>query len=399
MYFGLLSEVLGKFSDFRNFVTSNKDRQKIVTTKHLDQCCKAWKAELEASIEQAAPGKPQGWEYACKIVGHVWKMTLNSKSRLKNNEIDPRIWLSICVLAESIQQVICDVVYDKCNGSIDPEIHNWRTPRNARLGEFILEEMQEKGWCPFDVLIIDLTTKTGSLLYYLASLPPPRPHANHEKCAAETCTAMTIDSSYQTSHAIPDCHCEEEFGDVEAVNAALQGSEIPHIQRLRLLDNDQIQSSSFQIVEGSTDSQFAAISHVWAEGLGNYHSNTLPACSIERISDLVGASFAKDSRSMPFWLDTICVPIKPEEMRIRALNRLRKPYQDAKHVLVLDSYLYNQKISNMSSLEAWARVSICSWSHRLWTFVDILRRSSSKRPLVSIRRQSTPHGRHLRNHR
>ncbi|CZR57822.1 uncharacterized protein PAC_07711 [Phialocephala subalpina] len=369
MYFGLLSEVLGRFSDFRSFIASNENGEKIVTTQHLHQCCKEWKAELEDSVKQAKPGQPKGWEHANKIVGHVWKVTLGSKGRLKNNEIDPRIWLSICVLAESIEQVIVDIVYDAETGTFEPVGHTWRSPGNPQFGEFILEEMKEKGWCPFDVSILNLTTKTGSLLYYLANLPPTRSHANHESCTADRCTAMTIDSSYRTSHAPTDCHCEEKFGDVEAVNSVLQGDEIPLIERATDAPNSS-KSSPFRILEGSSESEFVAISHVWAEGLGNYYSNTLPSCSIKRISDLVDNAFAKDDKSIPFWLDTICVPVEPEEMRIRALNRLRKPYQDAKHVLVLDSYLYTLNMADLSPLEAWARVLICSWSRRLWTFQE-----------------------------
>jgi hypothetical protein len=73
---------------------------------------------------------------------------------------------------------------------------------------------------------------------------------------------------------------------------------------------------------------------------------------------------------MPFWLDTICVPIHLEELRIRAMNRLRRPYQDAMHVLVLDSYLYTQDSAKISPLEIFARVVCCSRSRRLWTFQE-----------------------------
>ncbi|KUJ15055.1 uncharacterized protein LY89DRAFT_784082 [Mollisia scopiformis] len=367
LYFGLLSEVFGSFIDIQEFITSTKDGEHVVTTQNQEACCVSWQAQLTTSIQRARPGEPQGWEHAAKLGSHVWKVALNSKSRLKNDEVDPRIWLSICVLSESIQQVICDVVYDY-DRSLSPAKDIWRTPQNPPIGEFLLEEMRVKGWCPFDIWIIDLTTKSGSLLYYYANLPPPRPHADHSKCSTEGCTAMTIDSSYRTSHSRTGCHCEEEFGDVEAVKTALSGTEIPLIQRVTEIESDS--SAQFKIIEQNPSSEFVSISHVWAEGLGSYNGNSLPLCSMKRISNLVDQSFSSETNSMAFWLDTICVPIKPEEMRIRALNRLRKPYQDAKHVLVLDSYLYSQKVADMPALEAWARILICTWSRRLWTFQE-----------------------------
>jgi hypothetical protein len=57
-------------------------------------------------------------------------------------------------------------------------------------------------------------------------------------------------------------------------------------------------------------------------------------------------------------------------MHLKAMNHLRKPYIEANHVLVLDSYLYTQDSTKLSPLEIWTRILCCSWSRRLWTFQE-----------------------------
>lgn len=103
----------------------------------------------------------------------------------------------------------------------------WRTPGNPEIGTFILDNMLENGWCPFDVNIIDNTIGCVGFLYYLGRLPPPRSNSDHSKCSKESCIRMTIDSSYVISHATPDCSCNEEFSDVSTVIEILDGMKFP----------------------------------------------------------------------------------------------------------------------------------------------------------------------------
>lgn len=221
---------------------------------------------------------------------------------------------------------------------------------------------------------------------------------------------MTIDPSYRTKHAPHDCRCDLEFSDTTNVINALQGDEIPLIQeviQLEMIEGPAKKSEGphtsrfieatdveprFRIIESGKGREFIAISHVWAEGLGNPNGNSLPSCALKWISNTVDRfqfhsgdqsdgeepdedqqerSFGEASRGKtPFWLDTICVPVSPPEMWTRAMKRLRKPYQDASLVLVLDSYLYTQDTREIDALELWARILCCSWSRRLWTFQE-----------------------------
>lgn len=127
----------------------------------------------------------------------------------------------------------------------------------------------------------------------------------------------------------------------------------------------------FSFVDSTTGVDFVAISHVWAKGLGNPHSNSLPTCSLEWVQDMVNQVSGNNEReSTPFWCDTLCVPITPVEVRRHAMTILRRPYQESSKVLVLDSYLYTKDSSKMTEIEIWCSIIVCSWSQRLWTFQE-----------------------------
>jgi len=58
---------------------------------------------------------------------------------------------------------------------------------------------------------------------------------------------------------------------------------------------------------------YVAISHVWSDGLGNAIANTLPWCQLQRIQGLVDALYqdtAGNQHPVPFWMDTLCVPVE-----------------------------------------------------------------------------------------
>lgn len=73
---------------------------------------------------------------------------------------------------------------------------------------------------------------------------------------------------------------------------------------------------------------------------------------------------------MPFWLDTLCVPVQPSELQTLAHDRIREPYEGAKHVLVLESYLQSLGSKLLSLHEIFARITSCGWMRRLRTLEE-----------------------------
>lgn len=83
------------------------------------------------------------------------------------------------------------------------------------------------------------------------------------------------------------------------------------------------------------------------------------------VNDLPKKDSAADT---PFWIDTLCVPRSPPELKMEALQRLKEPYEEAASVLVIDSRCYSAAL--VSPFELLARILSCGWSQRLWTFQE-----------------------------
>jgi len=135
----------------------------------------------------------------------------------------------------------------------------WRSPTNPVIGKFILDEMREKGWCPFDVKTIDHTASFAGTLWYLGNLQPPRLDFDHSKCDGTLCIAMTTSSAYKTRHANPECRDCLEFQDTATIIDILEGKDIPLIQEI-IPETPSEEMPKFRVVERFSH-DFVAISH------------------------------------------------------------------------------------------------------------------------------------------
>jgi hypothetical protein len=49
---------------------------------------------------------------------------------------------------------------------------------------------------------------------------------------------------------------------------------------------------------------------------------------------------------------------------------MRKTYENASRVIVIDSWLQNQKVSDLSIAEIIMRIALSGWTRRLWTYQE-----------------------------
>ena len=121
------------------------------------------------------------------------------------------------------------------------------------------------------------------------------------------------------------------------------------------------------LVETGQNSPYIAFSHVWSDGLGNPLVNSLPQCQLERLSQWHPVL---DTETQPFWVDTLCCPVNPPEATELAIKLMRKTYENASRVIVIDSWLQNQKVSDLSIAEIIMRIALSGWTRRLWTYQE-----------------------------
>ncbi|KAK7914061.1 hypothetical protein PG985_011764 [Apiospora marii] len=227
----------------------------------------------------------------------------------------------------------------------------------------IIQKMKEK-WCLHDVEYFNGSHILHvSTLWYLANLDPPKSNMAHRNCTRTKCNAFQIDEEqYVPGHVVDGCGCANVGPDPSKLAQIIHSGGIPIVI---------IRDGRVQVFDQRRVHTFTTISHVWADGKGNPSGNTLPLCVVMELQRLVN-ELPRYGRALdvPFWIDTLCIPRDPIKLREKALLRMREPYSKASHVLVIDSYLRRNSADGASPSELLARIEVCGWSHRLWTFQE-----------------------------
>jgi hypothetical protein len=125
------------------------------------------------------------------------------------------------------------------------------------------------------------------------------------------------------------------------------------------------------------------LSHVWADGFGNSKANTLPICRLksfievfERLVRAQRALHAGDApdrlqATIPFWIDTLAVPIgeKYKAERRLAIKNMHLTYTNAAYTVVLDAGLMAQERGSTYA-ETAMKITTSHWMTRLWTLQE-----------------------------
>ena len=207
------------------------------------------------------------------------------------------------------------------------------------------------GLCPRVVHRLEYRLLLGGA-YYLSLLefgPEPPFGTHHVDCTKDLCVADRLkDGINPKSHAVPNCDCGNVAEDLvlQKVMTIIEQGETP-ILRLVASSEDDL-DIEFAPAHGIP---YAAISHVWSDGLGNSEANELFSCQWRRVQSLVDDVFPHDFKptSTPFWLDIICIPVykninhtadqcRRRKLREASIQRMRQIYCEADHVLIVDAY-------------------------------------------------------------
>lgn len=243
--------------------------------------------------------------------------------------------------------------------------------------------MRQHGWCPSDVYRMYTLYNGLNTVNYLARLPKGGLRRDHSGCTAEMCRAGGIDlETYQPSHVREGCGCDLFHVDIDAVQRILSETKSFPILKLESSENGD-GKVNVTVEQCAPEDKFIALSHVWADGLGNPRQNAIQECQIGFLAGLLNSlqddpepSMEEDANQplspvsnfkYKFWIDTLCCPVEINGKKI-ALERIRDVYRTAAHVLVLDSTLSCYRAADMSSMELLLRIfGSSAWMRRLWT--------------------------------
>ncbi|KAI0600933.1 hypothetical protein F4775DRAFT_607992 [Biscogniauxia sp. FL1348] len=371
LFLGLLTETFARPSygfEREDFVRLDNNGDAIITTEALPRYIWYWLAartqdyrddmmELEKTVDDCL-------QLAHSILHSINKQTRKSFSSCEGAKVkwtvEARILLSLSLLGDYLTFARGQV---KQYSITAPSLH-WESA-------FLDEVMLEAGWC-----IGELTTFRDecslSSRYYLSTMNRKALAKNHEKCrSGVSCQANQMDRrTYKTRHA-PGCadsaSCEEigpPVGDlvqtIEKDGWALvetHGSHPPGVMQYG--------------GTGGHEMPYVAISHVWSDGHGNLRQNCLRRCNLQYIQTLVDNLYEPRHWPVPFWMDTLCIPVgkKHTKSRRAAIVRIAQTFRKADKVLVLDNSL--QVCSPDSSwVEKLMYIQYSPWMTRLWTYLE-----------------------------
>ena len=353
LFFGLLAEILGDIYDHDTFVTESLDtKEQILTTKDLQPLIEkriAWIATLDKAVQK------QLFEHAGKCIDITWKAW-----DLDILNLDPSVKDSIGVVAEFIASAI-----DKAHLTTFPGSDRCRKPlADGFYTEEIKERMVKANWCPNDFARVRVKFQSIQLLFYYSRMKKPPSKLHHRDCTEDRCVAHSINlSQYETRHCEGCEHCEDVPIDNKPIMNILQSGELPLVLIKRRIDEPRKVSVEL-CSTADRGNNYVAISHVWADGMGNPEANSLPQCQLARLSDIVDSIDDGEQRAA-IWLDTFCCPVDQEGKKL-ALSRMRRTYFEARKVLVLDSTLYYYNSQDIQPAEVNAKILTSPWMRRLW---------------------------------
>ncbi|MCJ1293247.1 hypothetical protein MMC34_004801 [Xylographa carneopallida] len=360
LFFGLIHEILGGLCISDNFIQLSKDtRDKFVSTSKLSALIETWVAHV-------LDGRPSTtYEHVAECLRVVF-----ATLRAAGLTFDQRLKLSIVSTGE-IFEYAANKAY---------QIENLVTDNRCPAGWVSLIDksswtatMRAAGWCPSQISLVEGGAIAAQSLYYFSSLSQPANPGRHGSCTEIKCTAYQNNlEEYATQHYTSDCECEELSVDVTATDPVLVDGRLP---LLRIVPSQVLAELRLEVVPSEPSSRYVALSHVWADGLGNPRANALRRCQLLRMNELIKSSnIAPDSEESPedplFWCDTLCCPVSPEEAKKRGLLQMKRVYLDATQVLVLDASLQRFNSSGASPEELCARILACGWMRRLWTLQE-----------------------------
>ncbi|KAL9082568.1 MAG: hypothetical protein Q9159_006330 [Coniocarpon cinnabarinum] len=225
---------------------------------------------------------------------------------------------------------------------------------------FVHQLLRQAGWCPYEIQHIQ--ARTGGIASALTRLQQARRRspAEHDNCTTSSCDIDQLHAEkYRQSHR-PGCSGCSLLRARDARNASPEDSSAAGSDGLVA----HMYAEGELVTRDLAQSDYVAISHVWSDGMGNPKENALPTCTLRFLQSTVSHAYHEASSGwssnstslaprrsesvetpIPFWIDTMCVPVKPEPARKKMIAAMRRIYEEASMVLV-DSWLMAQ-----SSLE------------------------------------------------
>lgn len=379
LFFGLIHEILGSLYVAEHHIYTCEDQGghiKAVSTSKLITALEEWVARVQAG--RLDPAVTYAHVAQCLCLTHA---ALSIQAVRFN--FDPSIKLSIASLGQTFAYA-ANKAFNVTNPVRDNKCP--LTWRGLIDDGYWKGRLLAHGWCVCEVKLILDTTLSLQTLHFLSCLDKTSLEHNHDRCDALQCVAYQNDlDEYRTQHVSKNCDCVELSVDPDALYNILRTKALPLI---RIRTGQTLGELSIDIVPSRPTSRYVALSHVWADGLGNPYANALPRCQLSNIAKLIqelntaarsleaqdhgveGKDVEETEEELLLWCDTLCCPVQSREAKNLALEYMYRTYQHATHVLVLDASLKRCDMESLDIDETSMRILTSPWMRRLWTLQE-----------------------------
>lgn len=372
LFFGILNEVLGKAYRENDFIRPDPSclGKTILSSNNIQPL-------LELSCTAYFVDEPKK-EQRQRTLAHLIACISSSGQTFSVITAKPGFdWRIKCAIAAVFEAVVFEVR----RASREPvPLPSW-----AKLffNEDICEQMLSAGWCPSEIARAKDKFVCLQSLVFLSRMNRSEITRDHSVCTSRRCSAFQIiANTYQPKHRQSHCKCNEASPNIKDIYNALQKGELPLLKLTQT--NGSLESLNIEVVTYTPETPYVAISHVWADGLGNPRENSVPRCQLSHLLKLVDTLRTStpfffdpdtrerdvDERPLLIWLDTLCCPVSPSEAKALAIAEMRRTYESSRHVLLLDAGLQLYNRHEISCVEALARVFSSGWMSRLWTLQE-----------------------------
>ena len=369
LFFGLLNEVLGdlyRHEDFVDTFLDGETEKTIVTTADLVSRLEEW----EAKIMQDKDSLMAVYEHIaeCLTLAHA---CLKIAYPAFDNDLKVHL-ASVAELLGYAAAKACDVAWsDDPRRSLMPT--SWGDTTSEDFRNSVL--LERSNCCPSQVRMLAHDFYSLQALSFVAScFHDDGAQWDHASCDGNICRAGDLVTSGQvTRHVSDSCGCEFLSVDENLLADCLKEGCLP---LLRIKDGTNLDRLSIEVVASTDSTSYVALSHVWADGLGNPSATALPRCQLSRLKGLIdnldpaALDRPEDAPEMLLWCDTLCCPVVSKEAHSMALRQMYRTYDEATVVLVLDRSLISHRAGGMRVDEACLRIAASRWMTRLWTLQE-----------------------------
>ena len=366
LYFGMIHAITQLPIDTNLYVRRNSEGKLVVTSKPLLIHLDLWRKRLTSQEDHG--------ECLITWIDKLFKVHhyfLSHVAVIWNDLLPFEVAASIVVLHQTLALAKLSMFpYSYA----PPSLYNF----HGYAHEQIRAPLVDNGWCKAAVHRLGQRLSPVTL-YRMATIRNvlPAKSESHAACSNIECQEWKpLVGAFKAQHVLLNCECQLMPSVQNQVTSIVEKRCIP---LLSFSEDTGISIKPLDVTSPGGAKDYVAISHVWADGLGNPSDNTMYQCQLELLQGRVTRVWKyhnqaegdiPNSNSVLFWIDTLCVPAKESEIKSAALAMMEDTYREASIVLVVDAGLKSLPTTTTPPFQLAISMAASKWWTRLWTLQE-----------------------------